>query len=54
MVQIFTHRAAGVQAAVPNGAIVLNTPIVLTGLQAIMVAPAPGVQANLAVVQGAR
>jgi len=55
MVQIFTHRAAGVQAAVPNGAIVLNTPIVLTGLQAIMVAPAPGVvQANLAVAQGAR
>jgi hypothetical protein len=55
MVQISTHRAAGVQAAVPNGAIVLNTPFVLTGLQAIMVAPAPGVvQANLAVAQGAR
>jgi hypothetical protein len=55
MVLTFIHRVAGVQAAVPNGAIVLNTPIVLNGLQAMMIAPAPGVvQANFAVVQGAR
>jgi hypothetical protein len=54
-VQAFINRAAGVQAAVPDGAVVLSTPIVLTGLQAIMVARALGVvHANLAVVQGAR
>jgi hypothetical protein len=53
MVLTFLHRAAGVQVAVPNGAIVLNTPIVLTGLQEIMGAPASGVvQANLAIVHG--
>jgi hypothetical protein len=51
----FTHRAASVQAVVPNEAIVLNTPIVLNGLQAMMIAPALGVvHDNPAVVQGAR
>ena len=55
MVLTFARRAAGVQAAVPNGAIVLNTPIVLNGLQAMMIAPALGVvHDNPAVVQGAR